>query len=393
MIRHNILTVYIIPYAILPIFIRVFMDSRTAFVAHVAVIMLCAVGLKYPFEFITTQSMAGIVAIYSLRELSERSQIIRTAFFVTLASLLFYLSIELMNGKLLFGGDSMTTLDKHIYQHIVLSGVLLMFAYPAMSLLERVFGFTSNVTLVELSNINRDLLHRLSEVAPGTFQHSMQVSNLAAEVARKLGAKSQLVRTGALYHDIGKIYNPPFFTENQRGGVNPHTQLTNEESARIIIRHVTEGVAMADKYQLPQAIRDFIATHHGKGIVKYFYISAKNAASGKDLDPTPYTYPGPNPFTMEQAILTMADAVEASSRSLSDYSEESIGQLVDRIIDAQVQEGLFKQCPITFLDIETAKQVLKDRLKIIYHTRISYPTLNTSEPSTLTEGQSGSTSK
>ncbi len=376
LVRHTLLSVYIIPYAMVPVFIRVFMDSRTAFTAHAATIMLSAVSLKYPLEFIATEMVAGMVAIYSLRELSERSQIIRTAILVTLSAWTVFMSIELMHGGVP-GGDSVRGIDWDIYKHIFVSGLLLLFAYPLMAALERMFGFTSNVTLVELSNINRPLLHRLSEVAPGTFQHSMQVSNLAAEVALKIGAKSQLVRTGALYHDIGKIYNPPFFTENQAGGINPHDSLDPRESARIIIRHVAEGEALADKHQLPHIIREFITTHHGHGLVKYFYITYKNKYPDREVNESDFTYPGHNPTTTEQAILMMADAVEASSRSLKEYTEQSIGELVDRIIDSQVQEGFFTECPITFLDIKTAKDVFKEKLKIIYHTRISYPTLKT----------------
>lgn len=376
LVRHTLLSVYIIPFAMLPIFIRVFMDSRTAFLVHAVTIMLCAISLRYPFEFITTQCVAGLVAIYTLRELSQRSQIFKTAIAVTAASLFFYLSIDLVHGRSFMAPDSITRIEWSIYKHLVVSGVLLLFAYPLMYLLERVFGFTSNVTLVELSNINHPLLRTLSEVAPGTFQHSMQVSNLAAEVARKIGAKVQLVRTGALYHDIGKTVNPAFFTENQASGsVNPHDKLSPEESARIIIGHVRDGERLADNERLPRVIRDFISTHHGHGLVRYFFITAQNAQPGTQLSPEPFTYPGQNPQTQEQAILMMADAVEASARSLKEYTEESIAQLVTQIIDSQVQAGYFTACPITFADIQTAKEVFTEKLKTIYHTRISYPTL------------------
>lgn len=367
MVKQN-LNVYIVPFAMAPIFIRVFMDSRTAFVTHVATILLCAIPLKTPFEFIATQLIAGMVAIYSLRELSQRSQLVRSAFYVTLASLAFYLSIELIHNK------DFSALDYRMYIYIVINGVLLLFAYPLLFLLEKAFGFTSNVTLVELSNINNELLRKMSEVAPGTFQHSMQVANLAAEVANRIGAKSQLVRTGALYHDIGKICNPVFFTENQTS-VNPHEKLSLEDSAKIVISHVKEGLKLAEKYNLPQIIKDFIATHHGKGMTKYFFISYKNKYPNEEIDESVFTYPGPNPFTLEQAILMMADAVEAASRSLSEYTEESISALVDKIIGTQVQEGFFRDCPITFHDISLAKEVFKEKLKTIYHTRISYPEL------------------
>lgn len=384
LVRHTLLSVYLIPYAMLPVFVRVFMDSRTAFFTHVCSVLLCAVALQFPFEFIATQLMAGLVAIYSLRELSERSQIFRTVILTTLVALLVYGSIDLLHGRMFDDDNNLNNIDLTIYKHIVISGALLLFAYPLMYLLERLFGFTSNVTLVELSNVNRPLLRRLSETAPGTFQHSMMVSNLAAEVANKIGAKAQLVRTGALYHDIGKIENPEYFMENQLAGVNPHSHLSNRESAAIILRHVTDGLELADRYELPRIIRDFIATHHGRGVAKYFYISEQNAHPGEKISVDDYSYVGPNPSTTEQAILMMADAVEATARSLKDYSEEAIGQLVDRIIDGQVADGFFRRCPITFLDIETAKEVLKERLITIYHTRVSYPTMN---------GQSGSTSK
>ncbi len=379
LVRHTLLSVYLIPYVMLPVFVRVFMDSRTAFFTHVCLVLLCALSLRYPFEFIATQLTGGLVAIYTLRELSERSQIFRTAIFSTATMLIVYASLDLYHGRQILGDTSLTRVDFAIYQHIVISGVLVLFAYPLMYLIERLFGFTSNVTLVELSNVNRPLLQRLSEVAPGTFQHSMQVANLAAEVAMKIGAKSQLVRTGALYHDIGKMQNAAFFTENQAGGVNPHDKIDAKESARIIISHVADGEALADKYELPRLIRDFISTHHGKGLVKYFYITYKNQHPDEVVDYAAFSYSGPDPYTAEQAILMMTDAVEASARSLKEYTEESIGELVERIIDTQVAEGHFANCPITFKDIRTAKDVFKEKLKTIYHTRISYPKLQNAD--------------
>lgn len=372
LVEQNLFSVYIIPFTMAPIFIRVFMDSRTAFVMHTVIILLCAVSLKYPYEFVATQLVAGMVAIYSLRELSQRSQLLRTALIVTVTSLVFYFSLDLMHEK------EIDNLEYNIYIYLIINGVLLLFAYPLMFLIEKLFGFTSNVTLVELSNINNDLMRRMSEVAPGTFQHSMQVANLATEVANKIDAKAQLVRTGAMYHDIGKICNPAYFTENQ-SGVNPHDQLSLIESARIIISHIPDGLKMADKYNLPEVIKGFIATHHGRGKTKYFYISYKNKYPDEEVDENLFTYPGPNPQTKEQAILMMADAVEASSRSLKDYTEESISNLVEMIIDAQIADGAFKNCPITFQDITTAKEVFKEKLKTIYHTRISYPELHKKE--------------
>lgn len=375
-VEHTLLSVYVIPYAMLPIFIRIFMDSRTAFFVHVVTIMLCAISLSYPFEFMITQLVAGLVAIYSLREMSQRSQIIRTAFLVTASALVMYLSIEMIHGRTFGGEDALLRVDWQIYIHLLIAGVLLLFAYPLMALLERIFGFISDVTLVELSNVNSELLRQLSETAPGTFQHSMQVANLAAEVANQLGVKAQLVRTGALYHDIGKMMNPEFFTENQLGGINPHRALTNRESAAIIVRHVQDGEELADRYRLPKLVRDFITTHHGQGLAKFFYINEKNAHPNEDVNPEDFMYKGENPHTVEQAILMMTDAVEAAARSMAEYSEESIGQLVDKMIDGQVADGFFQRCPITFQDIYMAKEVLKKKLKAIYHTRVTYPTLS-----------------
>ena len=368
MMRHLFFNVYIIPFAIVPIFIRVFMDSRTAFVTHAIMILLSAVAVKYQYEFIIIQLVAGLVAIYSLRELEKRSQIFLTAVLVTITSSLTYLAIQLIQN------EDFSNLDSTMYIYFAVNGFLLLFAYPLMLIIEKTFGFISTVTLFELSNTNNELLRRMSEVASGTFQHSINVGNLGAEIANKIGAKAQLVRTGALYHDIGKMENPVFFTENQ-AGVNPHDKLSDIESARIIVSHVTDGLSLAEKYNLPTVIKDFITTHHGAGLAKYFYVNYKNEHPDEEVDVNIFSYPGPNPFTREQAILMMTDAVEAASRSLPEYTEESISMLVNKLIDDQIANGNFKECPITFRDIDIAKQVLIDRLKSMYHTRIQYPEL------------------
>ena len=368
MVSNNILHVYIIPFVMVPIFIRVFLDSRTAFMAHSVMILICACALQRPLEFVAVEAVAGIVAIFALRELSSRSQLFWTAVFVTLAASLTNLSLDwIMN-------DNISKINISEYNYLFVNGIFLFCSYPLLYLIEKAFGFTSNITLIELSDMNKEVLRRMSEVAPGTFQHSIQVGNLAAEIANKIGAKSQLVRTGAYYHDIGKILNPIYFTENQ-SGVNPHESMTFVESAQMIISHVTEGLKLAEKYNLPDVIKDFISTHHGLGKAKYFYVKQKNAFPDEAVDDLLFTYPGPNPFTKEQAILMMADSVEAASRSLPDYTEKTIRELVNRLIDAQVAEGYFKECPITFRDIAYAKTVLIEKLKTIYHTRISYPEL------------------
>lgn len=364
--RNTFIHVYILPYAMVPIFIRVFMDSRTAFMTHFTMVLICAVMLQHPFEFIAVETIAGLVAISSLRELSQRSQLFKTALIVTAIAMSVNLACDWMRA------DALAQIDYSAYNYLAVNGVALLFAYPLLYLIEKAFGFTSDITLIELSNTNNELLRKMSEVAPGTFNHSIQVANLAGEIANKIGAKAQLVRTGALYHDIGKLSNPIYFTENQ-SGIDPHEMLTDIESAQIIISHVTEGLKMADKYNLPQVIREFISTHHGQGKAKFFYIRYNNEHPDEPVDDLLFTYPGPNPFTREQACLMMADGVEAASRSLPDYTEQSIRQLVERIIDSQVADGYFRECPVTFRDIQYAKTVLIEKLKTIYHTRISYP--------------------
>ncbi len=368
MVEQNLSSIYVVPFAMIPIIVRVFLDSRTAFMAHVTIILLCSITLRFPHEFILLQVVAGMVAIYSLRELSQRSQLLRTALVVFISYALLYFAFELIHE------DDLTKLNTRMYIYFMINGILLLFAYPLLFLLEKIFGFTSDVTLVELSNINNSLLREMSEVAPGTFQHSLQMANLAAAAANKIGGKSQLVRTGALYHDIGKMVNPAFFTENQ-SGVNPHKSLSYEQSAQVIISHITDGLKLAEKHNLPKVIKDFISTHHGRGLTKYFYISYKNEHPDEEVDQEKFRYPGPNPFTKEQAVLMMADSVEAASRSLPEYTEESISTLVDKIIDTQVSEGYFKECLITFKDIATVKALFKEKLKTMYHTRISYPEL------------------
>ena len=369
MMKHNFFSVYIIPFAMAAIFVRVFMDSRTAFITHVTMILICAAAVKYQYEFIIVQLATGLVAIYSLRELSKRSQIFITAILVTISSCIVYLALQLMQDNQVFN------IDPSMYTYFIINGIFLLLSYPLMYLIEKLFGFISNVTLFELSNTNKGLLRNLSEIAPGTFQHSITVGNLAAEIANRIHANSLLVRTGALYHDIGKMTNPVFFTENQ-AGVNPHDQLSDLESAQIIISHVTEGLKLAEKFNLPGIIKDFISTHHGTGLTKYFYINYCNEHPDEKVDKEQFQYPGPNPFTREQAILMMADTVEAASRSLKEYTEESISALTNKLIDSQVAGGFFRECPITFRDIALAKSVLIERLKSIYHTRISYPHLN-----------------
>ena len=370
----RLFNVYIIPYAIVTILIRTFIDSRTALFASLITIILCSLMVPFPFEFIVIQVSVAMVSIFMLKELTERSQLIRSSFFILLTYSLMYA------GLMMHMEGSISKIDGVVFVYFLINFIFIMFSYSLVYLIEKSFGFISGVSLVELSNINKPLLKELSEKAPGTFQHSLQVSNLGMAAAAKIGANASLIRTGALYHDIGKMVNPAFFTENQSPGMNPHAGLPFEESARIIINHVRDGVKIAQKNGLPKQIVDFIETHHGTSMPKYFYISWKNANPGKEINEDLFRYPGPNPFSKETAIMMMADAVEAASRSLPEYNEESIRRLVDSLIDSQVAEGYFKLAPITFRDIELIKDVFLQKLKTIYHTRIAYPTLNVPQP-------------
>lgn len=372
-IHFELFSVFILPYAIVTILIRTFIDSRTALFASLITVILSSLMVPYPFEFIVIQMSVAMASIFMLKELSERSQLIRSSFFILLTYVLVYLGLTLYQE----GSIGETNWVMLIY--FLINFIFIMFSYTLVYLVEQSFGFISGVSLVELSNINKPLLKELSEKAPGTFQHSLQVSNLGMAAASRLGANASLIRTGALYHDIGKMVNPAFFTENQTPGMNPHAGLPFEESARIIINHVKDGVRIAQKNNIPKQIIDFIETHHGTSMPKFFYISWKNANPGKEVNESDFRYPGPNPSSREEAIMMMADAVEASSRSLPVYTEESIRNLVEKIIDAQLNEGYFKMAPITFRDIQSVKDVFVEKLLTMYHSRIVYPELNKPE--------------
>ena len=367
MVRTHTGNVFMVPFAMVPILLCLFADSRTAFMSHVVQIFICSTMLQAPHIFILVELAGGFAAIVSLRELSARSQLFRTVFFVLLSQTMVCFAYELV------AENDITKLNLSMYIYFLINGALLLSTYPLMFAIEKIFGFTSAVTFIELSNINNELLYKLSQDAPGTFQHSMQVGNLAAEAARRIGANSIEVRTGALYHDIGKIKNPIYFTENQSGGINPHLKLEPQESAAIILQHIKDGIAIANSHHLPASIKEFITTHHGTSKTGYFYITYKNAHPDEEIDEKMFTYDGPKPHTREQAILMMADSVEAASHSLKEYTESNIHTLVDKIIDAQLDNGQFSLTPLTFKDIDTIKSTFKERLKAIYHTRISYP--------------------
>lgn len=366
MYRVSVSWIYIVPLAIVPIVVQVFFDARTAFFIYVVEVLLCSVFSSFQLEYIFLQILAGTVVIFSLKELSKRSQLLRSALFGYLSYVVGYLAVEMMSS------GSLTAMSWKYIGFFAINAVLISFAYLMIFIIEKLFGMSSVVTLVELADINNPLLRALSTECPGTFQHSMAVSNLASEAAHKIGANVQLVRAGALYHDIGKIENPAFFTENQFG-FNPHDTLSPLQSARIIVGHVTDGVKRADKAKLPSVIKDFILQHHGKGLARYFYIKEEQEHPGEEIDPAPFTYPGPNPQTREASLLMMADTVEAASRSLTDHSEKAIRKLVDNLIDRQVSEGYHNDSPLSFRDITTIKETFIKRLRSMYHGRISYP--------------------
>ena len=380
-LTHTTLSIYIWPYAIVPMITQVFFDSRTAFITLTTTVLISAIPNDFQYEFITIEMAAGMAAIYALSDMDKRSQLFSAAFMATLCAGLTYIALQLITNNT----RDFSYTDQSMFAYLTISGIFLLLAYPLMYVIEKLFGFTTNITFFELSDTNQELLRMLSERAPGTFAHSTTVGNLASEVAKRIGANALLVRTGALYHDIGKMANAVFFVENQ-AGVNPHDKLSEKgrekESARIIINHVIEGLRLAEKYDLPDVITDFIRTHHGKGMTKFFYIQYKNKHPEEEVDEEVFTYPGPNPHTREQAIIMMADTVEAATKSLPVYNDETISKKVNELIDGQVKAGYFEECPITFRDISIAKLVLTERLKSIYHTRITYPRLNNEEQET-----------
>ncbi len=367
----RLLSIYMVPLTMVPIIIRTFLDSRTAFFSYIITVLISSFFAPFAFEFFFIQTAVGIASLFNLKELTQRSQLARVAAFVFVTYSTVYTSYTLiMEG----------TLDKinpSMFMFFLINSVALLFTYLLVFILEKMFGFMSNVTLVELSNINSPLLRRLSEECPGTFQHSIQMSNLCALAARKIGANVLLVRTAALYHDIGKLSNPSFFTENQQG-VNPHDNLTTEQSVEIIRKHVTEGIKLAQKEKLPNELIDFIATHHGQGKMKFFYNRWKNENPDKEIDESIFEYPGPNPYTKEQALLMITDCVEAASRSLKEYSEESCSRLINQLIEQIINDGMLNNTPLTFRDLEAVRQVYLERLLSMYHTRVSYPELKQS---------------
>lgn len=368
-LRFN-LTVYLIPFAWVPILTRVFFDSRTALFLHFTTILIASIIVPAPVEFFFIQIVVGMVAVSSLSDMTRRAQLVQTAAWILLAQTVAYTAITFAQTGVF------TSIDPRMYLYFFICFLLTIGCYGLIYAFEKLFRFISSITLVELTDINSELLHTLAERAPGTFQHSMQVSNLAAEAAKTIGANALLVRTGALYHDIGKITDPLYYTENQNGVENPLLQMDPRDAAQVIIAHVTEGEKIARRNHLPEVVINFITTHHGTSLVRYFYNTYCNAHPREKIDQSLFRYPGRKPTTKEGAILMMADAIEARSRSLDDFSEEAIAKAVNLMIDSQIADGQFAETPLSFKDVEDIRRVFVSRLTAMNHHRISYPTLN-----------------
>ncbi|MBM3436669.1 MAG: HDIG domain-containing protein [Bacteroidetes bacterium] len=366
-VRFNPEYVYIVPVCLVPVIVGIFNDSRLALFSHLITIIITGLIVPNSYEFVFLQLFAGIVTILSIVRLERRSQFLLTSLMIFITYFIIY------TGMTLIKEGSAREMNYMYFFMFGGSAFLTFFSYPIIFLFEKVFGFITDITLLELSNTNNKLLRELALRAPGTFQHCMQVANLAEEAAYEIGANPLLVRTGAMYHDIGKMDDPLYFIENQSAGLNPHDELTHEESAQIIISHVTAGIEKAKKFKLPEPIIDFIRTHHGTRKTEYFYALAKKASPDEEPDAGIFTYHGPEPFSKETALLAMADVVEAASRTLNKPGEESISALVDTVITKQVDGRQFDNADITLRDIKKIKKIFRKKLMSIYHLRVEYP--------------------
>ena len=370
-VAHQIhLSVYLIPFAWVPILTRVFFDSRTALFLHFTTILVASIVVPAPVEFFFIQIVVGMVAVSSLGDMTRRAQLVQTAAWIYLAQSVAYTALTFAQTGVI------TSIDPWMYLYFFICALLTVGCYGLIYGFEKLFRFISSITLVELTDINSELLHTLAERAPGTFQHSMQVSNLAAEAAKAIGANALLVRTGALYHDIGKMTDPLYYVENQTGTENPLLKMDPRDAAKVVIDHVGEGEKIPRRNHLPEVIINFITSHHGTSLVRYFYNTYCNAHPDEQVDQTLFRYTGPKPSTKEGAILMMADAIEARSRSLSEYTEQSISNAVNSMIEAQIADGQFAETPLSFKDVEDIRHVFISRLIAMHHHRISYPTLN-----------------
>jgi len=365
-IKINLPSLYYIPFCIVPIIIRILFDTRLALYLHLLVILIAGFFVPNSFEFVFFQTTAGMVAIYSIRNLVKREQLLLSALFILSAYLICYVGVALLRE------GTVDEIEWINFAPFVVSVLLSLIAYPVIYAFERVFGITSDVALIEVTNTNNKLLRELAFKAPGSFQHSLQVANLAEAAIFKIGGNALLVRAGALYHDIGKIENPQYFIENNTG-VSPHDKLPYEQSAQIIIKHVHKGIEIARKHQIPESVIDFIRTHHGNTRVDFFYQSFLKNSPEKFVDENIFRYPGPIPFSKETGVLMLADSVEAASRSLKNPDAQRINDLVERIIDYKLEQKQLDNCDLTLKDLETIKLIFKTMLMSIYHVRIDYP--------------------
>ena len=356
--------IYMMPVCLLAIMVGSFFNLRLAFSTQVFAVMLISLAVPNPFQFMFLQLVATVLTVFSMSNTRAHHRFIQAALYVFVGYLLVYLAFTFL---------STSEINWMVVLLLLLNALFTLLAQPLILMFERIFGITTSLSLMELSNTNTPLLRELAATAPGTFQHSIQVANLCEEVLYEIGGDTLLARTGALYHDIGKMRNPMYFTENQHGAYSPHNDLSNMESAEIIISHVTDGIEMAHKAHVPERIIDFIRTHHGTRRTDYFYINEQKAHPDEEIDPTPFTYHGPAPFSRETAVLMMADSIEAASHSLKDPDEKKISDLVDNIINKQMEAGQFLNTDLTLHDIETCRKVLKKKLMNIYHVRIAYP--------------------
>ncbi len=357
-----------LPFCILPVIIRAFFDTRLALFTHLLVIIMISINMPGDrFAFLVIQVLTGITTIFSIANLRNRSQL-----FISVIAILFAYFLLHVLLILITSGDFISIRGTD-FVYYAISALLVLLAFPLIFLFEKIFGFVSDVTLMELADTNNPLLRELAEKAPGTFQHSMQVANLAEEAIRKIGGNSLLTRAGALYHDIGKAEMPIYFIENQAGGINPHDEMSFEESASIIISHVLTGIQKAKAAKLPDQVIDFIRTHHGTTNTTYFLALYKKNNPDIIVDEELFRYPGPIPYSKETAVLMMADAVEAASRALRQYDADSIDSLVENIIDIQADQHQFDNADITLKDISGIKKLFKKKLRSIYHVRVEYP--------------------
>ncbi|WP_430468045.1 HD family phosphohydrolase [Winogradskyella ouciana] len=364
-ISYNSQYIYVVPLCILPLVLKAFFDARLGLFAHVLTVLLLGFIVPNSYEYMFLQIIAGIVTILTVSELYKRANLFISVGQITLIYIIAYFAFFVIQE------GQVTSLKWETFGLFILCGLATLFVQPLIYIYEKVFGLVSDVSLLELSDTNTKLLKELSNKAPGTFHHSLNVANLAEASANEIGANAMLVRVGALYHDIGKMKNPTYFTENQSTGINPHDELSNRESARVIVNHVIKGIEIAKKHNLPDRVIDFIRTHHGTSMVYYFYMKEK--AENEDLKLEDYSYPGPKPFSKETAILMMCDSVEAASKSLKEPTTTKINDFVESIIDKQMENGQFLNANITFKEIQSIKKVLKHKLANIYHLRIEYP--------------------